>query len=177
MNVSKSMRQTINQTVLAVFFCLLAFTTGFAVTETNRFSLENNAKKMFKPSAAFKEMWIQYDVKEKGRNGMRIHVKFSVYNMKGMDGHLAIYFIDEDGNKLQDSNGKYNSTAGDVAVYYAIRPGFQTTDYDDLSVFMPYTELDLDDGDYNLKIDADVIYKNGGLVDHLTFKDIVYNQG
>jgi hypothetical protein len=177
MNVSKLTKQTISRAVMVVVFCLLSFTAVFASTENNRFSLENNAKKLFKPTVTFKAIWIDYDVIEKKQNGMRIHLKFTVTGMRNVDSYLAIYFIDEDGNKLQDSNGKFNSTAGDVAVYFAMKPAYATTDYNDLSVFMPYSELDLEDGEYRLKIDADIIYKGGGLVEHLTFKDIDYSQG
>ncbi len=177
MNRTKSNGSAFKRVALGLAFMLVSFTAGFASPATTFERSSNGAIGFFKPSAAFKEMWIQYDVKEGRRNGMRIHVKFSVYGMRNLDSYLAIYFMDEDGDKLPDRNGKYNSSAGEVAVYYALKPGYATTDYDDLSVFMPYDELDLPDGDYNLKIDADVIYKNGGLIDHLTFKDIVYNQG
>jgi hypothetical protein len=171
--------QTIKQIALAAVFGLLTFTSVFALNnETHNFSLNNSkAKKLFSPSATFKAIWIDYDVTEGKRDGMRIHVKFTVYGMKNLDSYLAIYFLDENGDKLRDNNGRYNSSDGEVAVYYALKPGYATTDYDDLSVFMPYDELDLDDGNWDLRIDADVIYKRGGLIQHLTFKDINYKQG
>lgn len=178
MNVSKSIMQTLNRTALAVVFCLLTLTSVFALTnETHNLSLNNKVKKTFKPSATFKDIWIDYDVTEGGRDGMRIHVKFSVYGMRNLDSYLAIYFMDSNGDKLRDNNSKFNSSDGDVAVYFALKPGYETTDYNDLSVFMPYDELDLDDGNWDLRMDVDVIYKGGGLIQHLTFKDFNYKQG
>ncbi len=178
MNVSKSIMQNFKRAAVAFVFCLLTLTPAFALTnESHTLSLENKIKKSFKPSAAFKDIWVDYDVTEGRQDGMRIHVKFSVYDMKNLDSYLAIYFMDSDGNKLRDNNGKYNSSTGEVAVYFALKPGYATTDYDDLSVFMPYDELDLSDGNWDLKMDVDVIYKGGGLIDHLTFKDINYKQG
>jgi hypothetical protein len=129
-----------------------------------------------KPSAAFKNIWIDYDVKEGGQNGMRIHVKFTAYGMKNLPSFLAVYFQDEAGNTLKDSNGKFNSTSGDVAVYRELNPGYDPVDYDDLTVFMPYDELDLSDGNWDLKLDVKLIYKAGGLIQELTKKDIVYKQ-
>ena len=129
------------------------------------------------PSATFERLWIDYDITQGGVKGMRIHVKFKVYDMKGMDGYLAIYFQEKDGTALEDNNGKFDSADGTVAVYREIAPGYQTTVYDDYTVFMPYSELDLTDGDYTLRMDVDVIYKEGGLVDHLTFHEFTYNQG
>jgi hypothetical protein len=178
MNVSKSIMQTINRTALAVVFCLLTLTSVFALTnETHNLSLNTNkVNKLFTPSATFKDIWIDYDVTEGGQDGMRIHVKFSVYQMKNLDSYLAIYFLDSNGDKLRDNNDKFNSSSGDVAVYFALKPGYATTDYSDLSVFMPYDELDLGAGKWNLRLDVDVIYKGGGLIQHLTYKDFEYTQ-
>ena len=62
--------------------------------------------KFFTASATFKDMWIDYDVTEENQDGMRIHVKFTVYEMKNLNSFLAIYFLDSDGNKLQDHNDR-----------------------------------------------------------------------
>jgi hypothetical protein len=130
-----------------------------------------------KPSAVYKNLWIDYDVKEGGQSGLRVHVKFTAYGMKSLPSYLAIYFQDNEGNTLKDSNGKFNSTSGDVAVYKELNPGYDPVDYDDLAVFMPYDELDLSDGKWDLRMDVKLIYKNGGLIQELTKKDFVYTQG
>ncbi len=135
------------------------------------------SKTVVEPSATFERIWIDYDITEGGVKGMRVHVKFTVVNMKGIAGYLAIYFQDNDGTPLEDNNNKFDSADGTVAVYRAIAPGYQTTAYEDYTVFMPYSELDLSDGKYNLKMDVDVIYKEGGMIGHLTLYDFVYNQG
>ena len=177
MNVLKLTMQNFNRVTLAFAVCLLTLTSAFALTnENHNLPLNSQAKKLFKPSAVFKDIWIDYDVTEGRRDGMRVHVKFSVSGMKNLDSYLAIYFMDRDGNKLADNNDKFNSSDGDVAVYYALRPGYVTTEYKDLSVFMPYDELDLRRGDWKLRMDVDVIYKEGGLIQHLTFKDFDYTQ-
>lgn len=127
------------------------------------------------PSASFERIWVDENVMQGGQNGMRIHVKFKVYDMKGVDGYMAVYFQQRDGTALEDNNGKFDSADGTVAVYRDIAPGYATTVYEDLQVFMPYAELDLGSGNYNLRMDVDVIYKEGGLIDHLTFYDFTYN--
>jgi len=129
------------------------------------------------PSASFKEIWIDYGVTEGGENGMRIHVKFTAYGMKNLDSYLAIYFIDEDGNYLKDNNRKFNSSSGDVAVYRDLRPGYDPAEYADFSVFMPYSELDLPNGNWDLKMDVKLIYKAGGLISELTKKPFNYKKG
>lgn len=129
------------------------------------------------PSATFKEIWVDYGVTEGGQNGMRIHVKFTAYGMRNLDSYLAIYFMDEDGNYLKDNNNKFNSTSGDVAVYRDLRPGYDPAEYNDFTVFMPYSELDLPNGNWDLQMDVKLIYKAGGLISQLTKKSFNYKKG
>jgi len=127
-------------------------------------------------SARFDDLWVDYNVKENGQLGMRIHVKFTVNNLKGVDSYLAIYFETRDGVRLKDKSQRLYSQDGAVAVYRSLKPGYDVTEYDDLTVFMPYDELDLGRGKYELRMDADVIYKEGGLVQHLTYHDFDYSE-
>lgn len=171
-----------NQNLLPVLLGLVLLTTAAAAKTTIHPANEtgntaSTTQNFVEPSATFDRLWIDYDIVQGGVKGMRVHVKFTVFDMKGIPGYLAVYFQEKDGTPLEDSNGKFDSADGTVAVYREITPGFQKTLYDDYVVFMPYSELDLSDGDYNLRMDVDVIYKEGGLVEHLTFYDFVYNQG
>jgi len=136
----------------------------------------NDKSRTGKPRAEFEKIWVDYNVREKGRLGMRIHVKFSVYNMKDVDSQLAIYFEKSDGTKLKSTSRKFSSKDGQVAAYRALKPGYDDTVYKDLDVFMPYDELKLDKGKYDLKMDADVIYENGQLVEHLGYHEFKYEK-
>jgi hypothetical protein len=136
----------------------------------------SDRSKSDKPSAEFEKIWIDYNVRENGRLGMRIHVKFSVYKMKDVDSQLAIYFEKSDGTKLKSTSKKYSSKDSQVTVYRALKPGYDETIYKDLDVFMPYDELKLGRGKYDLKMDADVIYENGDLVEHLGYHDFQYEK-
>lgn len=136
----------------------------------------NDKRKNDQASAKFEKIWVDYNVTENGRYGMRIHVKFSVYNMKDVDSYLAVYFEKADGTKLRTANKKFSSNDGTVAVYRALKPGYADTVYKDLEVFMPYDELKLGRGKYDLKMDADVIYENGDLVEHLGYHDFIYEK-
>jgi hypothetical protein len=130
-----------------------------------------------RPRALFKDLWIDYDVTEGSQKGMRIHVKFTAYSMRNLDSYLAIYFTDSTGAALRDKNDKFNSSAGEVAVYREMKPGFDPADYDDFTVFMPYDELDLGNGNWDLGMDVKIIYKAGGLITELTKKQFNYKQG
>lgn len=133
---------------------------------------------LVKPSATFDSIWIDYNTKEDGVLGMNIHLKFKAYEMKDMDAYVAVYFSynDEIAGVLKDKNKKYFSTVGDVALYKSIKPGFDPAIYEDLVLFMPYSELDQEPGIYDLKMDVKLIYKEGGTIDRLTFYDFEYTK-
>jgi len=127
-------------------------------------------------TATFEDMWVDYDVTENSQKGMRIHVKFRVLNMKNVDGYLAIYFEKKDGEKLKTTRTGYKSTTGQVAIYKSLLPGYDEAVFKDLELFMPYYELNLGSGKFDLKMEVDVIYKNGGIVKHLKDYDFVFSQ-
>ncbi len=133
-------------------------------------------RKSDKASAEFEKISVDYNVKENGRLGMRVHVKFSVFNMKGVDSNLTLYFEKSDGTKLTTTNTKFSSKDGQVAVSRALKPGYDDTIYKDLEIFVPYDELKLGRGKYELKMDADVTLENGDLVEHLAYHDFMYEK-
>ena len=135
-----------------------------------------SCKSATKPCAEFERIWVDYDVTENGLKGMRIHTKFSVYRMKNVASAIAIYFETGDGKRLRDKNKSYYTTSGDVTVQRELKIDYDPGVYADLTVFMPYSELDLLPGEYDLKMDVDLIYKAGGLIQHLTFENFVFTQ-
>lgn len=135
-------------------------------------------RKTFSPSASFDSIWVDYNIKENDKLGMRIHLKFSTYGMKDMDAYVAIYyeFNDDIAGYLKDKNKAFQSSEGDVALYKSIRPAYDPADYKDLQLFMPYSELDLEPGIYDLTMDVKLIYKEGGMIDRLTYYNFEYTR-
>jgi hypothetical protein len=164
------------QTVATVMFMALVVVSA-GISVSGQTASGGRPSQAAKPSAVFKDIWIDYDVAQGTDKGMRIHVKFTVNNMKNLDSYLALYFETAEGVRLRDKDDSTNSATGEVAVYRELKPGYDVTDYDDMTLFMPYDQLDLEDGDWKLRIDVDVIYKAGGLIQHLTFKEFDYSQG
>lgn len=95
---------------------------------------------------------IEYNVKEDGKLGMRIKQNFLIYNAQGQKCIMAAYFYNADDNlALVDHNGIRASADGKVAVHTEFTPGYQNAQYTDLSLFMPYDELELGSGSFRLK--------------------------
>jgi len=154
---------------------LLAFT--FVLTPMSTFAVDKSTTNLFKPSAKFDREWVDYGVTRNGQLGMLIHLKFTVYELKGVDTQVRIKFQDSQGNDLKDTNKSYYTENGNVAVFSDLKPGYEPTDYNDLQVFMPYSEFDITrTGKYNLKMDVDLIYEDGTLIGHLTYYDFEYER-
>jgi hypothetical protein len=169
--------KTIRGTVFSIVY-LFSFFTINAKETYKKSNIFPGIKKTFAPRATFDKLWVDYDITEGGQKGMRIHIKFTTYDMLNLDAYLAIYFEydDEVGGTLKDKNKSYYSTEGDVAVYKSIKPQYNPAVYDDLQVFMPYSELDLDPGTFDLTMDVKLIYKEGGSIQHLTYYNFEYTK-
>lgn len=126
------------------------------------------------PRVEHDRLWVDHDVVENGKTGMRVHAKFTTYNMKGVDSHLAVYFARRDGERLTTPNKSYASSDGQVAVFRPMKPEHDPAVFNDLSVFIPYNEFRLGKGKYNLKLSASIIYGKGGLIQHLEDYDFDY---
>ena len=74
------------------------------------------------------------------------------------------------------NNKTYRSQSGQVTLYKSLKPGYDESIYNDMQVFMPYDEFHLGKGRFDLKLDADVIYKNGDLVKHLKYHEFWFKQ-
>jgi hypothetical protein len=125
--------------------------------------------------ATVEKVWVDYGVIENGKTGMRIHVNFTVRGLKGVESYLAIYFERKNGDKLLNTNPTY-SKDGQLAVLKGLRPGFEPTTYEDAQLFLPYEEIKLGRGVFDLKMDIDLIYKNGDLFQHLDFYEFVFKR-
>ncbi len=128
------------------------------------------------PGATFERMWVDYNIKEANQDGMKLHFKFTVNNLKSTDCQVRVVFYYDEDNPILDKNKKYYTTKGYVAAFRDLKIDFNPGYYEDLTLFMPYDELDLPAGDYNLKMDVDLIYKDGELIEHLTWYDFTYNK-
>lgn len=126
------------------------------------------------PTVKFNRIWVDYNVTEDDAKGMRIHTAFTVNNMMDIPGYLAVYFEKKNGDKLTSKDDKYSSKGGQVAVFRKITPAYNSAVYSDFSTFIPYTEFELPPGDYDLKLDADLIYEDGNLIQHLDFYEFVF---
>ena len=72
---------------------------------------------------------------------MKIHVKFDINGMLNRRGQAAAYFYYTNGNPLKDTNGRCSTSNGNVATHVDFTPNYENCTFNDLSIFMPYSEL------------------------------------
>ena len=95
----------------------------------------------------FQRLWLEHGVTENGVKGMRVHVKFTIDNMKGKTCKAIAYFDSPKGTGVKDQNGKYCTTGGAVCTTKSFTPGYNDALYEDLSLFIPNEELHMKAGD------------------------------
>lgn len=122
------------------------------------------------------KVWVDYNATEDGRKGMRVHLKFKVYGLKKVDSYLAVYVSRLDNTPVAGKTKTYMSKNGQLASFQSMNPCCAETVYDDLSVFIPYDEFSLPPGEHNLRLDIDLIYPDGKLIQHLKFYDFVFTR-
>lgn len=128
------------------------------------------------PGATIDKIWVDFNVREGGKIGMRVHTAFTAYNLKGQEVYLALYFQKADGTPLKTSNTRYATTSGQTAGFMLLEPAYDEAYFKDVEIFVPYQEFNLARGKYNLQIDACLIYKGGGLISHLDYYDFEYEK-
>jgi hypothetical protein len=98
---------------------------------------------------------------------MLIHINFEVTGLKGIEAMLAVRVMDEDGEFLGSKSQAFSNSRGELELNYPIRPGYETTVYEDATVFLPYDEIVIGKGVWNLKLDVDLEYDDHELIQHL----------
>ena len=93
--------------------------------------------------AEIESIWVDHNQMWDGVKGMLIHVKFTVHNMLNRSGQCIAYFYYNDASDtpLQDINNSYCTVGGDVSIGKNFTPNYESSRYDDFTLFMPNSEL------------------------------------
>ena len=105
-------------------------------------------------SAVIEAVTVEHNIVQSGMKGMVIHIKFATQNTKGVQSRAIAYFYFSDGRELEDFDGEYTTTDGQVSVGRDYTPAYDSTRYDDYQLFMPYDQLEMEPGAYSLKFNV-----------------------
>ena len=133
------------KTDAAILLRTSANTTGYErkATITVEAGGKTTTVRVSQPSctAVVKNVWVEHNKFSGLVKGMRIHFDFETYNMRGRTGECGAYFFFANGQKLMDYNYQYRALDGQVCVCTNFTPGYDNTSYNDVQLFMPYSEL------------------------------------
>jgi hypothetical protein len=108
------------------------------------------------PEARINSVWLEHNVSFNNTYGIIIHTDFDVQRFKGSQGSVAAYFYFENGTPLEDFNDRYSTYDGQVAVSDNFIPRYDSSNFADFKLFIPYDELHMDFGRYELKVNVQI---------------------
>jgi subtilisin family serine protease len=108
------------------------------------------------PTFTISSIWQEHNAIVSGIKGMNIHIVFEAKNFQNQPGSVTASFFTQDGQPLADSNGSFANGAGQAAVSEKFTPLYEPTLYSDFILFMPYSELEVGEGDHQLQFQITV---------------------
>lgn len=112
---------------------------------------ENKSDNAKASGGEIQKIWVDHNVYEEQKKGMRIHITFDVRNLKSKKCKANAYFYYTSGKPLKDFNDELSTTDGNVAMHDTFTPTYANSSFKDFQLFMPYDELHMGTGKYNLK--------------------------
>lgn len=104
------------------------------------------------PTATIRFISTDHNVWLNGLRGMNIHISFNVQGLQGKNGQIAVYFYYSEGQPLFASYySQYKAPNNHVAAFKGFVPRFQSSDYKDFQLFMPYNGLNMRPGPSSLR--------------------------
>lgn len=158
---------------LAFQLTILDDNTGqtLAISDPINFSYTQNQATLAR--ATINDLAFKYDAEQDGEIGLEIIIDFEALNLRGQGGQAVAYFYfgDESNRPLLDFNDRYVTPYGTVGTGRTFTPATNNATYDDFNLFIPYSELHMAPGAYNLKFYV-VIWTNNGTA--LTTSEWIY---
>ncbi len=125
--------------------------------------------------ATVNRVWIDYNTTQGGKRGMLVHVNFEVTGLKDIDSKLAVRIAKSDDSFLPKSGANSNDD-GQLEISFDMKPGYETTVYKDATVFIPYADMIIGKGQWDLRLDIDLKYEDGELIKHLQFFEFEFSR-
>jgi hypothetical protein len=117
--------------------------------------------------AAVNKIWVEHNIFEGSEKGMNIHSNMKVVNLQGVPIEVNAYFYHKNGVPLKDIDGEYGSDVNTVCSGTNICPDFQSANYKDWTIFIPYNQIteSLPSGRTDILMNVELFAKlNGGIV-------------
>ena len=106
------------------------------------------------PKAEIESIWMDHNITQNGVRGMKIHVKFTVDNMKDKTIYTYAYFYW--GDNVTPLHDQYNN---DLSFRGYGTPSYDNARFDDFGIFVPYSGLNMKPGLGTVELSFDISVK------------------
>lgn len=111
----------------------------------------------------FNRIWVDFNMEENGTKGLIIHVDFGATDVEQHTLNVTAYFEYSTGSPLKDTDGAYRSSDGRVAVEKTVTAKSYDSQWGDLKLFMPYSQIHTSSGNHSLRLYVQIYDKNTGM--------------
>ena len=126
-------------------------------SKVQKIELTQSGRSTSNSYATINNISVDHNVYENGYKGMKIHVKFDAYNVYNHNIKVCVYFAYEGGNALKGKTGSdYITPDGKVTVQKSSTANYTNTTWNDFTLFMPYTYLNMQSGCNNVSLEGGV---------------------
>ena len=101
-------------------------------------------------------VWLEHDV----NGGLRIHVNMDTYNLLNQKVEVSCYFFFKDGRQVKSTDGQYESPEHQVSTTTFVTPDYQGCHWDDLQLWIPYSQIKRVRDRKDLKCRVQVFYNH-----------------
>ena len=124
------------------FRAVLALAASGGATVSNGSNNSSTTTNTAQGNATTEVTSIDHNVTQGNDTGMIVHVKALINGYKDQDVSAAVYFYDTSNNLVPASSSagdEYKDANGWLRTRTTLTPGFDSTAYDDLQLFLPYS--------------------------------------
>ncbi|MEN8220547.1 MAG: hypothetical protein ABFS56_30195, partial [Pseudomonadota bacterium] len=129
-------------------------------------NMERHLLDVHEVQGEIEKVWQEHNIyDEDDEKGMKIHVNFTVDNLKGVRCCIAAYFSFQGGEIIGGVNDDFMTTNDQAVVDECFTPPYDDTCCDDFQLFMPYEELYLAEGyHHHCKFEIQIYVNNTKVV-------------
>ena len=119
-----------------------------------------------KPDAKIAKGWVVQNVTKNGVKGINAYANFTLYNLKGVLTNVKFRFIKNE-KFVRTNTQLYKSSKSYLRGLRNLKAAHTAAVYEDIGVFIPYSAFNLSPGVHNVKLDVDIVYRDGKDMKHL----------
>lgn len=97
-------------------------------------------------TATVNKTWVEVDVEQNGKKGIRVHTEFTIQNCNGKSATINIFVANSQGAWVNANDENYKNSDGYVYLGSNFTPRYDNTKFNDYKLFIPYDAINFENG-------------------------------